>query len=128
MPGDHLRCDELLGEMEQAILQQRWSDACRLCRQFTASVECHYKIGEEFVFPALMEAGAEENETVELMKLQHDQMLLLISQLASRLDNVSKCLSVDTEEMSCFTKRRGLAKKDIPGDSDGSSGMFSEPA
>ncbi len=128
MPGDHRRCDELFAEMEQAIFQQRWSEACRLCRQFTASMECQFKIGEELVFPALMEASAEEKETVELMKLQHEQLRRLVSRLAASLDNVSKCLSADADEMLHFTMRHSFAKIDMPGDSDGSSGVSSESA
>ncbi|PVV08036.1 MAG: hypothetical protein B6D77_12745 [gamma proteobacterium symbiont of Ctena orbiculata] len=90
---DHRRCDELFIEMEQAILQHKWPEANRLCQEFTASMEHHFKIEEELLFPALEAASPQASGPINMMMLEHDQMRHLMSQLTSSLENMTNTLS-----------------------------------
>lgn len=107
--GWHRRCDEVFREMEQAILQHRWTEADSLCKEFIASMEYHFKIEEELLFPILVNAGTQAIEPVNAMIMRHDDMRQLMAQLTASLDNMFKSLSADCVEVLLVNLKQQLS-------------------
>ncbi|MEW8070173.1 MAG: hemerythrin domain-containing protein [Candidatus Thiodiazotropha endolucinida] len=138
MTQDHRRCDELFVEMEQAIMQHKWPEADRLCQEFIASMEHHFKIEEELLFPALLKATTQANGPVNVMLMEHEQMRHLMSQLVSSLDNMTRSLSAGYVDTLLVTMQQHNMKEEsilypmadntVPGVSDVITKAYSESA
>ncbi|MEW8585427.1 MAG: hemerythrin domain-containing protein [Candidatus Thiodiazotropha sp.] len=136
MAQEHRRCDELFIDMEQAIMQHRWSEADRLCREFIDSMEHHFKIEEELLFPVLLKATAEARGPINVMLAEHAQMRHLMSQLVSSLENMSRTLSAGYVDTLLVTmqqhnmKEEGIlypmADKAVPAAGDAIAKAYSE--
>ncbi|MEW8691383.1 MAG: hemerythrin domain-containing protein [Candidatus Thiodiazotropha endolucinida] len=112
MTQDHRRCDEIFVEMEQAIMQHKWPEADRLCQAFINSMEHHFKIEEELLFPALLKATTQANGPVNVMMMEHEQMRHLMSQLVSSLDNMTRSLSAGYVETLLVTMQQHNMKEE----------------
>ncbi|MCU7846364.1 MAG: hemerythrin domain-containing protein [Candidatus Thiodiazotropha sp. (ex Monitilora ramsayi)] len=112
MTQDHRRCDDIFVEMEQAIVQQQWPEADRLCREFIASMEHHFKIEEELLFPELEKAAPQAGGPVNVMTMEHDQMRHLMKQLASSVDKKSKELSTGYSDTLLVTMQQHNIKEE----------------
>ncbi|MET0068479.1 MAG: hemerythrin domain-containing protein [Candidatus Thiodiazotropha sp.] len=112
MAQDHRRCDELFIDLEQAIMQHEWSEAERLCQEFIESMEHHFKIEEELLFPVLLKATAEARGPVNVMLAEHAQMRQLMSQLVDSLDAMSRTLSAGYVDTLLVTMRQHNMKEE----------------
>ncbi|MEW8508429.1 MAG: hemerythrin domain-containing protein [Candidatus Thiodiazotropha sp.] len=112
MTQDHRRCDELFVDMEQAIMQHKWPEAERLCREFNAAMEHHFKIEEELLFPALLKATDDARGPVNIMLMEHTQMRHLMSQLALSIDDISRSNSAGFADTLLVTMQQHNMKEE----------------
>jgi len=82
MTADHRRCDQGLASAEEAVSKESWSEASRRWAGFAAEMALHFAREEKALFPSFEEAtGMTEGPTV-VMRMEHEQMRNLLSQLA----------------------------------------------
>ncbi|MES9852311.1 MAG: hemerythrin domain-containing protein [Candidatus Thiodiazotropha sp. L084R] len=112
MKRDHLRCDEIFIALEQSIHKHQWQEAIRLCATFTASMEYHFKVEEEILFPALLKKAPQVGMPVDVMLVEHEQMRHLISQLATSLDDMSKESATGFAETLLVTMQQHNTKEE----------------
>jgi iron-sulfur cluster repair protein YtfE (RIC family) len=84
MSADHRACDEAFANVEQAALDNNWSEAESSFNKFRTALARHFRIEEDELFPALISAGGPAGP-VQVMRMEHAQMNTLIEQMAGAL-------------------------------------------
>jgi len=86
MSADHQACDETFARAEEAALDNNWSLAETTFNTFRNEMARHFRMEEEVLFPALLDAGG-PGGPVQVMRMEHEQMNDLIGQLAASVAN-----------------------------------------
>ena len=71
LKDDHRKCDELLAVMEKSASSK---DAKEKYIQFKNSMEHHFCMEEEILFPAMVKITGSEMGPISVMKMEHEQM------------------------------------------------------
>lgn len=82
MSNDHQNCDEAFAEAEEAALAGEWERAATMFEMFRDDMDRHFRMEEEILFPALLEANGPSGP-VQVMHMEHAQMNDLLEQLAA---------------------------------------------
>ncbi len=82
MSVDHKACDEAFALAEEAALAQDWNRAETAFKTFQHDMESHFRMEEEVLFLALLDAGGPAGP-VQVMRMEHAQMNELIEQMAT---------------------------------------------
>ena len=82
MTSDHHRCDELFAQAETAASGQDWATIAADLRAFLESMQHHFKMEEEVLFPAFeLRTGMSMGPT-QMMRMEHVQMRELFDAMA----------------------------------------------
>lgn len=84
MSADHKDCDETFALAEEAALDCDWNRAEIAYNLFREHMERHFRMEEEVLFPALLDAGG-PGGPVQVMRMEHAQMNDLIAQMTTSL-------------------------------------------
>lgn len=87
LSSDHRHCDEVLASLESTIAEKRWSDASKRLSEFTHDMLRHLKCEEEILFPAFEEETGMSGGPVMVMKMEHEQMREILSEIPDALTN-----------------------------------------
>lgn len=82
MTADHRSCDKEFAAVEAAVSDARWDAASEGWAAFVASLERHFTREEKVLFPAFEEATGNTAGPTQMMRMEHEQMRELCSQLA----------------------------------------------
>ena len=85
MSDDHRHCDDLFADIEKAVADKRWSDAEASMARFQKAMAAHFASEEEVLFPAFEEATGMSVGPTQVMRMEHEQMRELLSELAAAL-------------------------------------------
>lgn len=86
MSTDHRACDQAFVTAEQAALTGSLSAAETAFATFRQSMQRHFRMEEEILFPALLDAGG-PGGPVQVMRMEHEQMNELIELMAAAIAN-----------------------------------------
>ena len=87
MKENHRHCDSLFAAAEAAVSSEDWNAAQAAWPAFVEELEQHITIKEEAVlFPALEAINGPTGPT-QMMRMEHQQMRALISQISEALAN-----------------------------------------
>lgn len=86
MSTDHKDCDEAFALAEEAALDSQWESAEAAFNAFRHDMERHFRMEEEVLFPALLEAGGPAGP-VQVMRMEHAQMNELIAQMTGAVND-----------------------------------------
>ncbi|MDO8350152.1 MAG: hemerythrin domain-containing protein [Gallionella sp.] len=86
MSTDHRACDLTFALAEQAALDNSWNDAETAFDTFRQNMQRHFRMEEEVLFPALLDAGG-PGGPVQVMRMEHAQMNELIELMATAAAN-----------------------------------------
>jgi len=86
MSTDHRTCDLTFALAEQAALDNNWNDAETAFDTFRQNIQRHFRMEEEVLFPALLDAGGPAGP-VQVMHMEHAQMNELIELMATAVAN-----------------------------------------
>jgi hemerythrin-like domain-containing protein len=82
MTAAHRQCDEQLASAEEAVGSGKWPDAARKWAEFAAQMALHFAREEKVLFPAFEEATGATAGPTAVMRMEHEQMRSLLSELS----------------------------------------------
>lgn len=85
MSQDHKDCDLLFASAENAVNRGDWESATQAFDEFIKAMDRHLGIEEEKLFPAFEEETGMKNGPTEMMRLEHEQMRQLFSEMRDAL-------------------------------------------
>ncbi len=113
MSTDHKACDEAFAIAEEAALNNDWSRAESAFSTYRQDMERHFRMEEEVLFPALLNAGGPAGP-VQVMRMEHAQMNELIEQMAGALaDKDSKEYGGLSETLLIVMQQHNLKEEQI---------------
>lgn len=84
---DHRNCDGAWVALEEAASNDQLEEARELWQEFRRLMERHFRMEEEVLFPAFEDAtGMHGGGPTAVMRIEHDQMRSLLSQIAERVE------------------------------------------
>jgi len=83
---DHKRCDDFFAQAETAVAATLWTNAEQAMQAFCESLEQHFAMEEQVLFPEFEEATGNRQGPTAVMRMEHGQMREVISML-------NKCLA-----------------------------------
>lgn len=86
MAQDHKDCDMLFAKAENAASSDDWNTASEAFDQFVQAMERHLGIEEQTLFPAFEEETGMVNGPTEMMRMEHEQMRSLFSEMKDAIE------------------------------------------
>ncbi len=83
---DHQRCDELFASTEAAAEKGDWAGADEAHQRFIESMQRHFAMEEEVLFPAFEAASGSNMGPTAVMRHEHEQMRRLFSEMDQALE------------------------------------------
>lgn len=83
MSRDHKDCDEVFSKMEAVANDGDWDQATSLWQSFRHDLLQHFQREEEELFPAFEAKSGMQGGPTSVMRLEHEQMRGLLSQIDS---------------------------------------------
>lgn len=84
MANNHRECDNLFAIAEESIANGKWQKAQSEFDAFRSEMERHFTMEEEVFFPAFDAKTGMEMGPTHVMRVEHQQMRKLISDMARR--------------------------------------------
>ena len=86
MAQDHKKCDLLFAQSENAASTEDWEAAGLAFDEFTQAMERHLGVEEQTLFPAFEEETGILTGPTEMMRMEHDQMRTLFTEMKDALE------------------------------------------
>jgi len=83
---DHRRCDEAFSELENSILNKKSEGLKEKFEEFSKDFLTHFRMEEEIMFPAFEERTGMMEGPTQVMRMEHQQMKLLIAQMQDDIE------------------------------------------
>ncbi|GLQ31944.1 hemerythrin domain-containing protein [Litoribrevibacter albus] len=90
MTHKHRECDQLFSDAENSVVAEQWSDAKQKWHLFKADLEDHLVMEENVLFPQFEEATGMTQGPTMVMRMEHQQMRSICSNLESALMSEDK--------------------------------------
>jgi len=81
LPDHHRHCDDLFVAAENAVQRGDWAAAGPACAHFSEQMQAHFIAEEDLLFPAFESASGNASGPTRVMRMEHEQMRLLLVQL-----------------------------------------------
>ena len=85
MAQDHRDCDLLFAKAENAASKNDWATASQAFNEFIQAMERHLGIEEQELFPAFEEETGILTGPTEMMRMEHEQMRGLFSEMGEAM-------------------------------------------
>ena len=90
MANDHRGCDQLFAKAENAAAKGDWESASEAFNEFVQAMERHLGIEEQILFPAFEEETGILTGPTEMMRMEHEQMRVLFSEMKESVEQKDK--------------------------------------
>ncbi len=90
LTADHRACDEEFAEMENAVASDNWTNAQKRFDKFASDLEHHFSMEEKIMFPAFEDRTGMVGGPTAMMRMEHDQMRNVVSQMSGDLASKNK--------------------------------------
>lgn len=87
---DHRACDEEFANMENAVASENWQEAEEKFNKFTTDLLHHFDMEEQVMFQAFEQKTGMTQGPTMVMRMEHDQMRQIVTQLKEDLDTKNK--------------------------------------
>ncbi len=87
---DHRACDEEFANMENAVAADDWNEGSKLFEKFSCDLEHHFLMEEKVMFPAFEEKTGMTQGPTAMMRMEHEQMRVVLSQMRSDVETKDK--------------------------------------
>lgn len=85
LSAHHRDCDEMYASAEAAVAKADWAAADKKATRFAQSLEGHFAMEEEVLFPAFEEATGMAGGPPAVMRAEHAQMRQLLASMQAAL-------------------------------------------
>lgn len=89
MAQDHRDCDLLFAKAENAASKGDWTTASQALNEFIQAMERHLGVEEQELFPAFEQATGVLTGPTEMMRMEHDQMRSLFTEMKDAMEQQS---------------------------------------
>lgn len=111
---DHKRCDDLFVDAENNVGSKAWERAEASFALFRRTVEHHFSIEEEILFPAFESATGNSNGPAGVMRSEHRQIRGLLSNLAEALAQHDKVTYLGhSESLNIMLQQHNMKEENI---------------
>lgn len=86
MAQDHKKCDLLFAQAENTASTEDWEAAGLAFDEFIQAMERHLGVEEQTLFPAFEEETGVLTGPTEMMRMEHDQMRTLFTEMKDALE------------------------------------------
>jgi len=90
MTSDHRRCDGLFAETEALIAGGDWEQGAQGFAEFRKTTEHHFAMEEDVFFPDFEQRTGQTMGPTRMMRMEHEQMRQLFSELGLAVENRDK--------------------------------------
>ena len=90
MTSEHKRCDLLYLAAEKAVMEDDWDTTREQYQLFHQSMQQHFEQEETVLFPDFEQVQGSTMGPTQVMRMEHEQMRQLFSELAEALENRDK--------------------------------------
>ena len=87
MAAHHALCDELFTHVENLVVQSAWVQLQPVFNEFIAETERHFSREEKILFPGLENIMGSADGPTQVMRMEHEQIRLLIGNLKVMIEN-----------------------------------------
>lgn len=87
---DHRACDEIFAQMENEVASENWANANKKFEEFSGDLLHHFNMEEQVMFPTFEEKTGMVGGPTAMMKMEHEQMRSVVSQMKADLDAKNK--------------------------------------
>lgn len=112
MTQDHRRCDEVFASAEAEVDQGNWEEAAKITNGFLDSMEAHFRMEEQVLFPALENKTGMTMGPTQVMRQEHDQMRVLFDQMRYALDSQDEDEFLGSSETLLITMQQHNMKEE----------------
>jgi hemerythrin-like domain-containing protein len=113
MTDKHRHCDHFFSEAEQLVNQQQWDDALTAWKQFCDELTCHLSAEEQVLFPAFEQATGMTQGPTQVMRMEHQQMRELVTQLNEAIAAHNKDLFLGLAETLMILMQQHNMKEEM---------------
>lgn len=85
MTANHRQCDQLFSKAEALIAQDDWEQGRPAFDLFRNAMRRHFSMEEEVLFPSLEQRTGQTLEPISVMRMEHEQMRQLLSDMEEAL-------------------------------------------
>jgi len=86
MINHHKECDEMFARAEEAAGESEWTRAQAEFEAFTHQMDRHFDIEDNLLFPAFEKKSGHTGGPTQVMRMEHDQMRVVIHEMRSALE------------------------------------------
>ncbi|MCW9024297.1 MAG: hemerythrin domain-containing protein [Gammaproteobacteria bacterium] len=86
MTDDHKHCDKLFLDTENAVSAGDWETARNAGENFFQSIENHFAMEEQILFPEFEQSQGSEMGPTQVMRYEHEQIRGLLAALRQALE------------------------------------------
>jgi len=90
MTSKHRECDEIFVEAESAVAKQDWVLAQEKWNSFSNELALHLEAEETMLFPQFEQATGITSGPTQVMRMEHEQMRVLVGDLTNALQAQDK--------------------------------------
>jgi len=111
--ADHHECDELWAAVEAAAEEGDAPATVSAFEAFDAAMRRHFRMEEEVLFPALEAATGMTMGPTRVMRMEHDQMRGLLSQMAAAARGELDALVEQGDTLLMVTQQHNVKEEGI---------------
>lgn len=90
LTNDHRSCDEKFANMENAVASGNWNSAKNEFQNFVDDLLIHFDMEEKIMFPAFENRTGMQGGPTQVMRMEHDQMRNVVSQMKNDVESENK--------------------------------------
>lgn len=112
LTDDHSRCDHLLGACEAALAAKDWAAADEAFPTLRDAILRHFSMEEEVQFPEIEERNPVAAGPAGVMRMEHQQMRQLLTELEQALGHRSRATCLGAMETLNMLAQQHNAKEE----------------
>ncbi len=112
MANDHKGCDEDFVQAEKEVMNKNFDEARRLWDLFCVRTRRHFRQEEDVLFPAFEDRTGMSMGPTQVMRMEHQQILSLVTRMSDALNGQNDELFLDLSETMMILLQQHNAKEE----------------
>ena len=112
MSARHRQCDDIFSEAEELISKGDWSQGAPKFKEFHQSMEHHFSMEEEVLFPTFEQRTGQTMGPTQVMRMEHQQMRQLFAEMAESVEQQDQDKYLGQSETLLMVMQQHNAKEE----------------